>query len=180
MVSKIKFNIYDKTHKKELDLALEADKKASEEYFNKFNEENKVKIEEITSKLNEAKEFVYGFIEIDDEIKTVEEIDRFCENMTFVMGDGVPFDLAYIAFYSLYKAEKEANLYYFTIFPLMKYYNKAELDKLASKFIDYLGEKQKYFTNNQWQVMWTQKFRQKIKLNILELSSVFNWTHFQF
>ena len=158
MVSKIKFNIYDKTHKKELELALEADKKASEEYFNKFNEENKVKIEEITSKLNEAKEFVYGFIEIDDEIKTVEEIDRFCENMTFVMGDGVPFDIAYIAFYQLYKAEKEANLYYFTIFPLMKYYNKAELDKLATKLLNCLNDKQKYFTNNQWQIMSADSF----------------------
>ena len=159
MVSKIKFNIYDKTHKKELDLALEADKKASEEYFNKFNEENKVKIEEVTSKLKEAEEFVYGFLEVDDEIKTVEEIDRFCENMTFVMGDGVPFDLAYIAFYSLYKAEKEANLHYFTCFPLLKFYDKVEFDKLASKFIDYLGEKQKYFTNNQWQVMSAESFK---------------------
>lgn len=158
VISNIKFEFYDTTHKKELDLALEADKKASEEYFNKFNEENKVKIEEITSKLNEAKEFVYGFIEIDDEIKTVEEIDRFCENMTFVMGDGVPFDIAYIAFYQLYKAEKEANLYYFTIFPLMKYYNKAELDKLATKLLNCLNDKQKYFTNNQWQIMSADSF----------------------
>lgn len=158
MVSKIKFNIYDKTHKKELDLALEADKKASEEYFNKFNEENKVKIEEVTLKLKEAEEFVYGFLEVDDEIKTVEEIDRFCENMTFVMGDGVPFDIAYIAFYQLYKAEKEANLYYFTIFPLMKYYNKAELDKLATKLLSCLNDKQKYFTNNQWQIMSADSF----------------------
>lgn len=158
VISNIKFEFYDTTHKKELDLALEADKKASEEYFNKFNEENNAKIEEVTSKLKEAEEFVYGFLEVDDEIKTVEEIDRFCENMTFVMGDGVPFDIAYIAFYQLYKAEKEANLYYFTIFPLMKYYNKAELDKLATKLLSCLNDKQKYFTNNQWQIMSADSF----------------------
>ena len=146
LIEKIKLASYDDIHKTELENAKALDNA----YLQNFEQEKLDKINELTQNINMAKEYVDNFVEVDADAKTIEEIDRFYNNVTFVMSDGIPFTFAYTAYKNLYVLEKALNLYYYTIFPQMYLYTENTFVTLTGEFVKALEDRKKYFTEKQW------------------------------
>ena len=150
IVEKVRFATYDKKHKAELEEAIQKDKQVNEKYFADFKEKKEQDIETSLLELKKAQEFVDNFDLVPTELKNVDIIDKFFENMQFVMGDGVPFDIALYSFMQLYEVEKKAGLYYFSAFPLMKPYSKEEMIALDKQVAKILNKHAKKFTADQF------------------------------
>lgn len=150
LIDKINLATYDKKHAKELEEAKLKDKQANENYFENFKEKKEKDIASSLVELKKAQEFVDKFNLVPAELKNIDIIDKFFENMQFVMNDGVPFDIALYSFMQLFEVEKKAGLYYFSAFPLTKPYSKEEMIELDKKVAKILNKHVKKFTTDQF------------------------------